>query len=423
MAVKVWNDEAFGEVDQARDRWREWREWASSREKGEVKELGWGAEEGEESTVNLKLGEKFAELGVKEKVGDENEGSLKWVEIGGEVDERISIEEVLMNDEKAVIEDISFEEGSGSMERMNVRPFARLPSKDPNVQYLSFENHSGFHNRKFARYLQQSDNGLLSVLSVVTERKSLVNALVLSRLLNRTLLLPPARLGHAIPWGPEPDLINKLVFSEECKNGLHPELPIASSTNSHLVAQKLECDDSNKWTYVGWSWLLSPKLFEGRDIVDRWNSSRSWFETTIEDGGLGLKPEEIHPFVDDDRRSYQIYDSKDTPTQLDFFQTRIHLDDLLEGPISEKRLLQFGSLFSGGRLVLTREENKKEYAETFNGVILENEGLEVISNEVRDRLGSYVAVHARTGSQEKGSIFYVSSFVSASLSKSTTDFP
>jgi len=59
-------------------------------------------------------------------------------------------------------------------------------------------------------------------------------------------------------------------------------------------------------------------------------------------------------------------------------------------------------------MVLSKEENKKEYDKTFNGVILENQGLDSISNEVRDRLGSYVAIHARTGAQERSSIFYVS---------------
>jgi len=236
-----------------------------------------------------------------------------------------------------------------------------------------------------------------------------VNALILSKLLNRTLLLPPARLGNAIPWGPEDDLPNKLVFSEECKKGLHEGLPVSKSTNSHLIGLREACDDPKGWTYVGWDWLINPELLKGRNLIDRWNSSKEWLFEKQELGGLGIENEEdVHSFLDDDRRSYQIYDSRDTPTQLGLFKTRIDLEDLLEGPIAEKRLLRYGSLFSGARLNLAKKENQDEYEKTFNGVVLANSGLESISDEVRDLLGSYVAVHARTGSNEHGSIFWVS---------------
>lgn len=106
-----------------------------------------------------------------------------------------------------------------------------------------------------------------------------------------------------------------------------------------------------------------------------------------------------------------IYDSKQTPTQAGLFKTRIDLEDLNGGPLAEKRLLQFGSLFSGARLNLANADNRQEYERTFNGVILANDGIDGISDQVRDLLGSYVAIHARTGSQERGSVFWVSSFL------------
>jgi hypothetical protein len=126
-----------------------------------------------------------------------------------------------------------------------------------------------------------------------------------------------------------------------------------------------------------------------------------------------LNEEDVHRFEDDDRRSYQIYDTRETRTIEDaggwgLFKTRIDLQDLVEDPkYRDKRLLQFGSLFSGTRLNLAIEENQKEYEETFGRVLLENRGLDVISDRVRDSLGSYVAIHARTGSSEHSSVFWV----------------
>ncbi|GAA5883454.1 hypothetical protein JCM16303_003805 [Sporobolomyces ruberrimus] len=397
VTIRVWNDEAVetGEVESG---WRtqmvEWREWAMLNSGGPIGEaeeaLTPGSEGSSEEDTSIKdaLKEEVVEVGPEKEETNES-SEIPVIATEPREDEPPRTPERPAEDASVVESDV--EDSAPELETvpspsatMNVRPFARFPSNDPQVKYLSFENHSGFHN----------------------QRKSLVNALVLARLLNRTLLLPPARLGSAIPWGPGNDLIDKLVFSEECKAGLHPELPIARSPNSHLIAEQQECDDPTRWTYVGWSWLVKPELFEGTKLVDRWNVSRSWFVTPLEEGGLGLEPEDIQAFADEERRSYQIYDSRETETQTGLFESRIDLDDLLQGPLAKKRLLQFGSLFSGSRLNLAKEGNQRMYEATFNGVILGNEGLEVISDEVRDRLGSYVSIHARTGSQERGSFFF-----------------
>ncbi|GAA6039765.1 hypothetical protein JCM8097_004211 [Rhodosporidiobolus ruineniae] len=257
--------------------------------------------------------------------------------------------------------------------RLNVRPVPRPPPRNPKVasemKYMSFENHSGFHN----------------------QRKSLVNALTLAQLLNRTLLLSPARLGSPIPWGPDVNL--RLTHSERCKAGLEAD-PIASTTNSPRIGES-ECDDPSKWTYVGWEYLVSPLLLEGRAIVDRWNSSSEWFFASLEEGGLGLREDEVRAFDDPERRSYQIYDARATPTDTSgLFKSRLDLEDLREDPA---RLLRFGSLFSGARLKLSSDENKQVMIEANENVILRSEGLDAISDKVRDLLGSYVAVHARVG--------------------------
>ncbi|GAA5964023.1 hypothetical protein JCM3765_007844 [Sporobolomyces pararoseus] len=390
ISVRLWGDE-LQELEGRESRWesqlKAWREWATQGGRRENEELGWGWTGSTNDTLSVEdaTGEITTPMPAGGGEKTELEKNLEVIDsYNAKVDAGTDevAEEVLVEEVQA----IETTQEQVSLPKWNVRPVNRNPSADSSVKYLSFENHSGFHN----------------------QRKSLVNALVLSRLLNRTLLLPPARLGNAIPWGPDDDLPAKLVFSEECKAGLHPDLPIASSPNSHLIASREACDDPKKWTYTSWDWLISSEIFAGRSLVDRWNASKNWFLEEFESGGLGLSAGDIHHFQDDERRSYQLYDSRETPTQLGLFNSRINLEDLVEGPLADKRLLQFGSLFSGSRLNLAKEKNQQEYEKTFNSVILENEGLEAISNEVRDRLGSYVAVHARTGSNERGSFFWKS---------------
>lgn len=131
----------------------------------------------------------------------------------------------------------------------NVHPRPQPPNADlharSTTKYLAYENHSGFHNREFPRNSRIPSSlraGISPHQPLPAERKSLVNALVLAQLLNRTLLLPPARLGHAMPWEPDPK--HSVVFSERCKAGLEPDKPAATNPKSHLIGLGEACDMS-----------------------------------------------------------------------------------------------------------------------------------------------------------------------------------
>lgn len=151
-------------------------------------------------------------------------------------------------------------------------------------------------------------------------------------------------------------------------------------------------------TYVGWDYLIAPDLLEGHALVDRWNSSAEWLTSSRETGGLGLSAAaDIHTFGDATRRSYQIMDSRTTALDSTF-ESRLDLDDLRDpNGLGSKRLLHFGSLFSGSRLKMVDPAHKALHDEMSAKMILRNEGLDGISDRVRDALGSYVAVHARVG--------------------------
>ncbi|KAF9179117.1 hypothetical protein BGZ50_007214 [Haplosporangium sp. Z 11] len=61
---------------------------------------------------------------------------------------------------------------------------------DPTIKYLTFLPHSGFHN----------------------QRSELENALLLARLLNRTLIMPKVYLGPPMPWFTFPKLHERLLY-------------------------------------------------------------------------------------------------------------------------------------------------------------------------------------------------------------------
>ena len=244
---------------------------------------------------------------------------------------------------------------------VNPSPKPVPPCASATERFLSYENHSGFHN----------------------QRSGLTNALLLSKLLNRTLLLPPARAGLAIPW--TSDLrARRVPFAEQCK----ARNSAALATGRNRACARARPD---KWTYIGWDWIFGGTFLKGFDVVDRWNGSQAWIELPRSEGGLGLRPDEIRTFADTDRRSYQLYDSSTTADKMgSTWTTRINIPDLLAPEFAEKKLLQFGSLFGGQRVQAALPETRRVRAELDRGMILSEPGLEDISDDIRERLGNFV---------------------------------
>ncbi|KAH8929101.1 hypothetical protein BT69DRAFT_1292873 [Atractiella rhizophila] len=117
---------------------------------------------------------------------------------------------------------------------------------DPNEKYLSYLPHSGFHN----------------------QRISLENALSLSLLLNRTLLLPPVWLGTAIPYISYSKMYDRLrAASKKGLEGCKRERGLSR-----------ECVGYWDWTMVGWETFVDLSGYEeqGGRVVDWWEFSESW---------------------------------------------------------------------------------------------------------------------------------------------------
>ena len=259
----------------------------------------------------------------------------------------------------------------------NVNPHPRPPAPcaSASERFLAFENHSGFHNQAAA----------------------LANALTLAKLLNRTLLLPPARLGMAAPWTPTSTAL--IAFQEACK---------ARRLAGDAFAPEDECVDPrgagrfapDHWTYVGWDLVMEPAFLAGHEVgvVDRWNSSQAWLELPRNEGGLGVGPDEVWTFEDAERRSYQLYDSAEAPDRMgNTWSSRINIPDLLAAPLADKKVLQFGSLFGFDRIQATLPATRELRGRVLDSMILSEPALDEISDEIKARLGTYVGVHLRFG--------------------------
>jgi hypothetical protein len=191
---------------------------------------------------------------------------------------------------------------------------------NPGERYLAYLPHSGFHNQRIA----------------------LENALTLARILNRTLLVPPVRLGNnPISYHNFDDLRRFLILSG--KQGLHH----CSNFSPH-VSPSPECWDYFDYTHVSWDWLVDlssiaaeQPLFHHETLIYPWLESPDRDTLTVKD-----------------QTAYDFRYVDYSPAR----DTLAHPRYLMAYPIStlaasKLPLIQLGSLFGSARLHLTDRGN------------------------------------------------------------------
>ncbi|GAA6006596.1 hypothetical protein JCM10207_004988 [Rhodosporidiobolus poonsookiae] len=149
--------------------------------------------------------------------------------------------------------------------RISALPAPRRPLDDPDAKYLGFLPHSGYHN----------------------QRTALQNALLLGKLLNRTVLLPPVWIGWPVPTQYYAELrrtwLDVMLTSSTAFNistltntsSLNAPADYRSSTadfacpwcyadNAHSMAEQQASAERKKAKYLAQGWQIRP---DGYPIV------------------------------------------------------------------------------------------------------------------------------------------------------------
>ena len=243
-------------------------------------------------------------------------------------------------------------------------------SADPAARYLAYLPHSGFHNQRIA----------------------FENALVLSRLLNRTLLVPPVRLGtkpvYYLPFDQLRDVLENStkVGLEHCK-GLRfdgsQEIP-------------LECMDYYDFTYVPWDWLVDlTEIKQEQRLIPCWNTSEAWLGQR-----LGVYNNDTLFFKDTTRNHYSFLDFKPSSNPGMSALSRKYLESVQISALAQRheRLLFFGTLMGSSRLHLRDAAHYQLRGRIRGKMALTNPLLTALAEAVRGALGGqYLAAHARLG--------------------------
>ncbi|KAI9474008.1 MAG: hypothetical protein EXX96DRAFT_580196 [Benjaminiella poitrasii] len=175
-------------------------------------------------------------------------------------------------------------------------------------KFITFLPHSGLHN----------------------QRIGLINAMILAKALNRTLILPQINIGKAIGW--KPSLLSEARFSE---------CTIQNKRRSDAL-----CKGFNKYVPVSVESIfdLSALHDAGVRTIQRDDMSQSYFQDV-----WSIPDEEVYRVEDLTRFSYRIYDSKKNQDSMRSFEYRIDMDDLRE---MDEKVIVFGSLHYTMRLAL-----------------------------------------------------------------------
>ncbi|KAG8812743.1 hypothetical protein FRC17_001846 [Serendipita sp. 399] len=250
-------------------------------------------------------------------------------------------------------------------------PLTWTESSPPSTRFLAYLPHSGFHN----------------------QRIELENAIILSLLLNRTLVLPLARLGsHPLPYKPFDELFEH--FGRSDKSWLSHCCTADTSANSTIK----ECRKYERYTHLSWQDLIDLHFVKetlGVNIIERWDFRNSWFKDV-----LGLNSNDIYWVKDSSAYEFRFHDGDTTSRSRGKYQTLVDIFSDLDKASHHHKLLHLGTLFGTSRLSLSLPANKKLRKNVRATVRYKNRLLESFAGRIVKELGgsnAFFGVHLRVG--------------------------
>lgn len=231
-------------------------------------------------------------------------------------------------------------------------------------KFLAYLPHSGFHNQRIA----------------------FENALVLSRLLNRTLLAPPVRLGEKTLRYVKFDTLREFILLSGKEGLLHcAKVPKYTSFPP-------ECFDYFEYTHIPWEWLVNLSTIRSHQrVLQSWDMSDTWLRKHLQ-----IAENDTLTLVDSDPYNFRFLDSLNYKSSSgDKFLESIYIPDLA---VCSKRLLQIGTLFGSSRLRLRDPDRIRIRGDIRRSMAFSNPYLVRAANSIAHSLGgAYLGAHIRLG--------------------------
>ncbi|KAH9485205.1 O-fucosyltransferase 30 [Psilocybe cubensis] len=239
-----------------------------------------------------------------------------------------------------------------------------IDDTDFSKKYLTYLPHSGFHNQRIA----------------------LENALLLSHLLRRTLLVPPILLGNKpLRYVEYNTLFRHHELSSKEGLGHCPGIPV-------YISLPVECLHYFETSYVPWTWLVDlSTLSAHQSLFHRPNMSQAWLHARF-----SITSTDVYVLRDDTPYQFRFLDTLgDSSPPTDKYQEDVYITELAAIP---ERLLQIGTLFGTSRLRLKNSDNIAYLEMVRRKMIFANLDLVAAADSISQSLHySYLGVHLRSG--------------------------
>ncbi|KAJ7251848.1 hypothetical protein B0H12DRAFT_636360 [Mycena haematopus] len=245
-------------------------------------------------------------------------------------------------------------------ENVQVVPFDFFPRSPreyrPSEKFLSYLPHSGLHNQRIA----------------------LENAIVLGALTNRTVLVPPIRLGSKpLRYVNSDSLRQDLAISD--KTGLRH----CSRIRSHFLPP--DCFDYFDYTHISSAWLFNLTAIAA--------SSPLVFLEDLPSPILHLPRSDIFTLRDMTPYHHRFIDTAHNSSSK--YTESIYIPDLAQYP---HRLIEIGTLFGSSRLRLRDKSNKMLRTRVRQCMEFSTPQLVDIADAIGQAIGvPYVGAHIRLG--------------------------
>jgi GDP-fucose protein O-fucosyltransferase len=242
------------------------------------------------------------------------------------------------------------------------------------------------HGKKFLSYLPHS--------GLSNQRTELENALLLASYLNRTLILPPAFLGHIRGWQPKDHLLSYI-------ESLTKPQPWWNRCNDKLGLADGPCHSKGTYATVPWEFLHSS--INELDIPVR--SIRHVSVAEIK-AMLTLNDDEVYVHHDNTMYSWQLCDKpKKQCPPLDSgrghaYEQQWTIEDL---QAIDKPLIQLQGIFGTGRVSVSRPEHLQLRSKIRESLIYRSPAMEQVTDNIAERLGGkqqYFSIHVRMGDHQ-----------------------
>ncbi|KZS90741.1 hypothetical protein SISNIDRAFT_457354 [Sistotremastrum niveocremeum HHB9708] len=212
--------------------------------------------------------------------------------------------------------------------------------------------------------------------------------MVISHLLNRTLIIPPIRFAKNALSYFEFDTLQRILAISA---------PEAEDCDLLDESDQWACHKYREHSNVGWSWLVdlqSAVRNLNLTVVERWDMSVDWFRNVLH---LNLDASDSFFLRDTSLYEFAFVDADPPAESYKKYINTIALEDL-DDLTSSRRLVHLGSVFGTTRLILRKPESRRARRIARESMVLANPHLQSSAERIRKQLGEgYIGVHLRIG--------------------------